>query len=198
VTVYNSFNLGKEIIMRTLLSLLIGIMLLSNSATAATIGDINNDEKVGLPEAIYALEVVAGFKTETSVPTPDLVGTWVVESPMKCFTYENYLLPEQSPQYVTSTGAFLTITTQTEEVFAGYSRGPDPDLEEPPTYLTGIAQGNRITIQMATDDVWHRINVVLVLTDGQQKLVGMFEQFENQATASNPGILSCSFEAVKQ
>lgn len=174
------------------------LLFISQSLKAEIVGDINNDEKVGLPEAIYALEVTAGLETEIIVPTPDLVGTWVVESPMKCFGYENYLLSDQLPEFSTATGASLTITTQNEEVFAGYSRGPDPDLTEPPTYLTGIAQGNKITIQMATDDVWHRIHVTLVSTEGQQKLVGVFEQLENQVTASNPGILSCLIEAIKQ
>ena len=165
---------------------------------ADVVGDIDNDGKVGLPEAINALEITAGLKTQPSQPIPDLEGTWVIVSPMKCFEYENYLLPNQVPEYLTLTGASLTITTQNEEVFAGHSVGPDHDPAEPPTYLTGIVQNDRITIQMATDDVWHRINAVLVLTDGQQKLVGMFEQFENQATASNPGMVSCTFEAVKQ
>lgn len=170
----------------------------SSALQADVVGDIDNDGKVGLVEALNALEITAGLKTQTIAPVPDLVGTWVAATPMKCFAYSNYLLSNQLPEYFTTNGGSLTITTQNEEVFAGYSVGPDPDPEDPPTYLTGIVQNNTIVIQMATDDVWHRIHLVIVNTDGQQKLIGMFEQFENQVTASSPGILSCTFEAVRQ
>jgi len=188
--------------MKTGLSMFLCLALLvftSPMLEAGVVGDINNDEKVGLPEAINALQVTAGLKAqETLGITPDLVGTWELTSPMECFTYENYILPNQLPVHATTTGVSMTITTQNGKVFAGYLVGPDHDPDEPPTYLTGIIEHNRIIIQMAADDVWHRIHCVLFVTDGKQKMVGTFEEFENQATASSPGILSCTFEVVKK
>ncbi len=187
--------------MKTGLSMFLCCALLvfsSPSLLAEVVGDVDNDGKVGIPEAINALGITAGLKTHTTAPIPNLLGKYVATSPMKCFSYENFLLPNQMPEYFTSVGVSITITTQNGEVFAGYSVGPDHDPDEAPAYLAGIVLNNRITIQMATNNVWHRINAVLNLTGGQQKLVGTFEQFENQATASRPGILSCTFEAVKQ
>ena len=48
---------------RLSISLMIGVFLIYSLAHGGVVGDVNGDGKVGLEEAVHALQVTAGIKT---------------------------------------------------------------------------------------------------------------------------------------
>jgi len=57
--------------------------LMGGAVFAGTLGDVNGDQKVGLAETVYSLQVTAGMRPEVSTPVLNWRGNWLVNTAYK-------------------------------------------------------------------------------------------------------------------
>jgi hypothetical protein len=120
--------------MRKLKMLLLLITLVANSALAQTIGDINNDGQVGLPEALNALQISAGMRTAYSSETYDLAE--YLGKPNRSYLYEE----------ISSSGKGTALMTMTEEYVDG-------QWFVARNIKSGILAGNKDYFRFSSSDV---------------------------------------------
>lgn len=107
--------------MKTILSLILIILSFSGLCRAEILGDINQDGKVGIPEAIYALEVTAGIAQPTAVEANsiDFAQYMPLSGTTLVYRRKSYASGNVSEDY--DILRFFTETVNSEEMLVEYT-----------------------------------------------------------------------------